>query len=320
MSSSSTAARAEARRRAILSRGNDRLSKLTTSARGDDAAQTVHAADSPLPSSAPRRNLAKFIGDDPLPNTPASDKPPRRSPDTHTSRLETATELGNSPPEPSAWSNEQQQQFLQTLLGRPPHDPTRPLDANAPVTSSVVPDDPLLALISSFRAQAGVNQGAEGIFQSGMEAKPKRPIQKLLPILHVISVWALVAFFIVWREPEAFRARHSAVVPSGNTWSRWARLASSPAEQSAWGIEIPFFWAFISLELALHSTRIFLDFDSTQSPLLLTLILPYLPMPLSSIIMHGLNYLHILGTLVDDLAAAVVAMGLFIAASSLHEN
>lgn len=38
----SAAAKAEARRKAILSRGSDRLSKLTTSARGDDAAQFVH--------------------------------------------------------------------------------------------------------------------------------------------------------------------------------------------------------------------------------------------------------------------------------------
>ncbi len=39
----SAAAKAEARRKAILSRGSDRLSKLTTSARGDDAPQFVHA-------------------------------------------------------------------------------------------------------------------------------------------------------------------------------------------------------------------------------------------------------------------------------------
>jgi GET complex subunit GET2 len=35
---STAAAKAEARRKAILARGNDRLAKLTTSARGEDAA------------------------------------------------------------------------------------------------------------------------------------------------------------------------------------------------------------------------------------------------------------------------------------------
>jgi hypothetical protein len=50
------------------------------------------------------------------------------------------------------------------------------------------------------------------------------------------------------------------------------------------------------------------------------LALPYLPKPLPSILMYGLRYLQLIGTLADDLAAAVVAIGLFIAASSLYEN
>lgn len=38
----SAAARAEARRKAILSRGTDRLAKLTTSARGEDHPAYIH--------------------------------------------------------------------------------------------------------------------------------------------------------------------------------------------------------------------------------------------------------------------------------------
>ena len=40
--SSPAAKRAEARRKALLARGSDRLSKLTTSARGEDAPQFAH--------------------------------------------------------------------------------------------------------------------------------------------------------------------------------------------------------------------------------------------------------------------------------------
>lgn len=58
----------------------------------------------------------------------------------------------------------------------------------------------------------------------------------------------------------------------------------------------------------------------TQPPLLLTLALPHLPKPFPSIIIYALRYLKLLGTLLDDLAAAVVAIGLFIAASSLYGN
>jgi GET complex subunit GET2 len=92
--------------------------------------------------------------------------------------------------------------------------------------------------MSSLGVDPGIGRGAEAVPQSKVEAKPKTVIQKLLPILHVIAVWALVAFFIIWREPEAFRARNSAIVSTGDIWNRWARLASGPAERSSWGIEI----------------------------------------------------------------------------------
>ena len=193
--------------------------------------------DPPLPYPAPRGDLSNFIGEDSPPPL-VSDQPSRRAPDPRMSPLDTAARLGGSPPDPSAWSNEQQQQFLQALLGGPPPGEPRPLNVDSPVTDSAVPDDPLMAFMSSLGAGAGVGRGAGAVPQSRAESEPKNFIQKLLPILHVIAVWALVAFFIFWREPEAFRARNSAVVSTSNIWNRWARLASGPAEQSMWGIEI----------------------------------------------------------------------------------
>lgn len=196
--------------------------------------------DPPPPYSTPRGDLSNFIGEDPLPPPPlVSDQPSRHASGPRISSSDTSARLGSSPPDPSAWSNEQQQQFLQTLLGGgPPPGEPHPFNVNAPVTNSAVPDDPLIALMSRLGVDPGIGRGAGAVSQSKMEAKPKTVIQKLLPILHVIAVWALVAFFIFWREPEAFRARNSAVVSTGDIWNRWARLASSPAEQSSWGIEI----------------------------------------------------------------------------------
>ena len=191
------------------------------------------------PYSTPRGDLSNFIGDDPLPPPPlASDQPSRHASGPRISRSDTATRSGSSPLDPSAWSNEQQQQFLQTLLGGPPPSEPLPFNLNAPVSNSAVPDDPLIALMTSLGVDPDIGQGAGAASQSKPEAKPKSVIQKLLPILHVIAVWALIAFFIFWREPEAFRARNSAVVSTGNIWNRWARLTSGPAEQSSWGIEI----------------------------------------------------------------------------------
>jgi GET complex subunit GET2 len=210
--------------------------------------------DSPPPYSTPRGDLANFIGEDPLPSPPlASDQPSRHAPGTRMSSSDTAAWSGSSP-DPSAWSDEQQQQFLRTLLGGPPLSEARPFNVNAPVTNSAVPDDPLIALMSSLGVDPGIGRGA-GVSQSKAEAKPKEAkpktvIQKLLPTLHVIAVWALVAFFIFWQEPEAFRARNSAVVSTGDIWNRWARLVGGPAEQSSWGIEI-----VVSLSLVIAAQR-----------------------------------------------------------------
>jgi len=311
----------------------------------------------PPPHSAPRGNLSNFIGEDPLPAPLASDQPSRRAPNPRLSPSDTTSGLGSSSPDPSAWSNGQQQQFLQALLGGPPPRESRAFDVNAPLTNNAAPDDPLLALLSGLGIEGGMGRGREALSQPRTEPKPKTLIQKLLPLLHVISVWVLVAFFIFWREPEAFRERNSVAIPSGNIWSRWARLASATAKQSTWGIEIVvslrwsrlqsissiddmhrshfsghlFPWSLRStrhvssltlwVPSALHNSLLkeVLQ-DSTQPPLLLTLALPYLPKPLPSIIMYGLRYLQLLGTLVDDLATAVVAMGLFIAVSNSYEN
>ena len=146
--------------------------------------------------------------------------------------------MGSSLLDPSVWSDGQQQQLLQALLGGPPPREPRAFDVNAPLTNNAAPDDPLLALLSGLGIEGGHGRGRETLSQPRTEPKPKTLIQKLLPLLHVISVWVLVAFFIFWREPEAFRERNSVAIPSGNIWSRWARLASETAKQSTWGIEI----------------------------------------------------------------------------------
>jgi GET complex subunit GET2 len=193
--------------------------------------------DQPPPYSPPRGSLANFIGEDPLPTPPVPDQPSRRPPDSHVFPSPTAG-LASSPPGPSTWSNEQRHQFLQALLGSAPPNQPNPIGASmAAGTPGAEPEDPLLALMSSLGVGEGVFQDRGGVFQSKTEEKPKTFIQRSLPLLHLIAVWALVAFFIFWREPESFRARHSAVVSSGDVWNRWARLANGPADLSSWSIE-----------------------------------------------------------------------------------
>lgn len=53
----SAAARAEARKQAIRNRGADRLAKLTTSARGEDAPAYLHDGERPNTQISSRRAL-----------------------------------------------------------------------------------------------------------------------------------------------------------------------------------------------------------------------------------------------------------------------
>lgn len=192
----------------------------------------VEPSTPPSPPSVPK---AHFIGDDPLLDPPPASQPPRRTSDPHGSRFGSAG-WGGPPSDPSAWSDEQQQQFLRALLsGTPPTG--SPLDPDVLGPNGAMTEDPLLALMSNFTAGAGAGKGAGSMPLSQAEARPKTMTQKLLPILHVFSVWALVAFFVIWMEPEAFRAQNSAVVPSSNTWNRWAQLATGSVEGSLWRVE-----------------------------------------------------------------------------------
>jgi hypothetical protein len=50
--------------------------------------------------------------------------------------------------------------------------------------------------------------------------------------------------------------------------------------------------------------------------MLLSLVLPHLPPPLSSFILAGLTYLQVGGVFLDDIAGLVVGIGLIVAISS----
>lgn len=202
---SSPAARAEARRKAILSRGSDRLAKLTTSGRGKDAPAYI-ADDPPLPKLSA---LDNFVGEETM-----MPPPPQRNFGT---------------PDPSVWSEQQQQQLMQALMmGRMPQesrDASPSPKAGASATESTLPPMPNFAdnpLFAQLMAASGGGDGGAG-FGPGMGmnpkmggpglngpqlavAKPKTTLQKLLPLIHVLSMWALLAYFVFFQEPQLYEA------------------------------------------------------------------------------------------------------------------
>lgn len=158
-----------------------------------------------------------------------------------------------------------------------------PIAADPNVPSATPGEDPMSAFLASL---------GDGPRNSKLDVTPLRPrtlTQKLLPVLHVLSMLAMLAWFVVWKEPEAFEASW---LSGGSTlqgsekgfvgynlkefgWRRWARLARGPSTIA--GLAVPsvvrhmlaslplakiyykpaFFWAFTTLELALHSLRLF---------------------------------------------------------------
>jgi hypothetical protein len=105
--------------------------------------------------------------------------------------------------------------------------------------------------------------------------------------VHVVAVWSLLMYFVLVQEPAAHDvAVGGAADPGGIGFSwRWRQLGGGAkgalgSFASGWGVQIvvspqysifffltrsqPFFWAFVTLELVLHSLRIFSGFVSTS--------------------------------------------------------
>ncbi len=137
---SSASARAQARRQAILSRGSDRLAKLTTSGRGEDAPAYMHD-DPPVPKLS---SLSNFTGEE-TPPSRADPTPPFA-------------------PDPSVWSEQQQQQLMQALMGQLPAGTEPPPMPN-------LADNPLFA---NLLAASGGGDGKGGL-AGGMPAMGKVP-------------------------------------------------------------------------------------------------------------------------------------------------
>ncbi|RPD70841.1 hypothetical protein L226DRAFT_562663 [Lentinus tigrinus ALCF2SS1-7] len=325
-------ARAEARRKAILARGGDRLARITTSARGEEGASYMH--DAP---SLPSRGLTDFVGETSDMPTPAHSSTPgtRNVSDAHTSPF-SAAGLGSAAPDPSVWSEEQQQQFMNALLGAaasgqfPGTEQPRPRASSISSSSTAVapsiaassstavppPDDPMAALMSALQqggagAPPGFQFPGAGAAAQSAAPKPKTLLQKLMPIVHVVCAWMLLAYFVLWKEPEAYEVNtHGGI--AGSRWRRWADLAYKAPEDNFSVQTVPFFWAFTTLALVLHTWRIFTRLDPIQPPMLLSFALPHLPPPLPAVITNGLKYLQIGGVFLDDISALIVGLGFLI--------
>ncbi|PCH33159.1 hypothetical protein WOLCODRAFT_134951 [Wolfiporia cocos MD-104 SS10] len=292
----SAAAKAEARRKAILARGGDRLAKLTSSARGEDASAYMHD-DPPLAALPSRPTIETFVGEQTEMPTPQTST--LRS--ARSSRMASGSQPADEAQEQIAEQMRQLQQLLAAGAGDAPQGPGLPPPPGGDA-------DPLAALMSSM-AQAG-NMPQMSTEKAAM-AKPKTLLHKVLPLIHLLGAWVLLAYFVIWKEPQLYESKTHGL-NSESIWRRWSELGWKSADEG-WGVQsVPFFWAFTTLALLLHSWRVFSKLDTPRPPMLLSLALPYLPPPIPSVVTNGLAYLQLGGIFLDDIAGVIFCIGLLI--------
>jgi hypothetical protein len=113
-----------------------------------------------------------------------------------------------------------------------------PLPASSPIGEPSMPVDPSLPPIDNpfaalLAAQAGGGSGGgnfppfgpgmTGKFSTGNNHVPEpTKLQKAMPLLHVLSMWCLLAYFVLWAEPHMHNAVNSE--DQSGLWRRWAEL------------------------------------------------------------------------------------------------
>ena len=149
---------------------------------------------------------------------------------------DTATSNSLESAEANVWSPELQQQFIQALRtaaqqsGAPP-DPELPHLQPRPISqrssegiypSSRESAPPFDAQLASLFA-AGPKGGNASMVQ---EKKPKTLWQKLIPVVHVLGMWCLLLWFVIWGGGSYSYVQEESM--KQQFWEWWADLSRRP--------------------------------------------------------------------------------------------
>lgn len=109
--------------------------------------------------------------------------------------------------------------------------------------------DPLAALMAMF-PQQGLGGGGAGMppgtippnlfgQPAAAPATSRTLLQRLVPLIHLVAGWLLLAYFVLWREPAVFEAQPfaEAGMQGGSAWRRWAELGWRRPE-GTWGVQV----------------------------------------------------------------------------------
>jgi hypothetical protein len=188
-----------------------------------------HAID--IPPRGASTSLRNFVGEES--SMPPPPDMPRSSPPSFSFGN---TRLGEAAPDASVWSEEQQRQFMQALMGVGIDSQPQLSTAASNAATAPTPDDPLAAIMSSLQQMDPSRGGATGKAPAPLApANPPSTLQKFMPLLHILCTWCILAFFVLYKEPQVFVERSGGAVDT--LWKRWAELAWRTPSLEGWGVQ-----------------------------------------------------------------------------------
>jgi len=188
-----------------------------------------------------------------------------------------------------------------------------PPGTNSP--SGAPATDPFSAMMAQLASGQQLGSGVGGMppmppgFPPGMGmsqavavARKRTRLEKLWPLLHVVSILCLLAYFVMGYEPALFGEGH---------WARWASLVRSKSDEA--GVHpVPLFYAFTTLEIVLHSVRAYIEPQAQPRSGLIGMVIANLPPPFPGLIATGSKYLAMGGAVVDDLSVLLFGVGMVV--------
>ncbi|PLW45220.1 hypothetical protein PCASD_04029 [Puccinia coronata f. sp. avenae] len=303
--------RAEARKQKILSKGNDRLAKITGAMK---SSHPYAHSEAEVPSTEPPDvDISKLDSTDQPPNsTNAEPKPPSSS--TGSAPIHQRKSIAD----------------LSRPVNRPPMNSSIPPNSADPMLQMMkamgieLPSAGVLPSDKMFGTEGAPNPmmqqafaGLSGMQMGGQPARRKTWVDRVFPLLNLLAVVGLVTSAVFWWNPLTnywrqlqgsgpvdanvkvdLKAEWEALYPSGSTPS--VRQALGPA---------PVFWMFVTIELALQATRWMFNWGSAPPPGLLDTLILSLPPPYSTIASTAKKYFSITSSLIDDLCLLIFGVG-----------
>ncbi|CBQ69880.1 conserved hypothetical protein [Sporisorium reilianum SRZ2] len=339
----------EARKARILSKGSDRLARITNTGRGEGASAYLKDNTPSLPSTP--QSTAKATAAAPAPAAPLS----MVADDDDPLEVDISTLPRHVPPRGEEATNpfamfggdgaSAQQNPMEALMAMMqgggggfggPNGPGfgGPGEGGQPDMSGLPPQ--LAAMMQQFGSGAGGPGGAANVAPTTTQTKPIS--ERAFDLLQALLVLALA---VLAAKSSLFDFDRSSVVPdavadtldtitptsslsASNTLRRWARLGYQKPSTDEWTSfsplssssisflpALPLFWIFLSLELVLQAARIVIFSRKTPAPpSLLATLTAMLPIPnLQLIVRLAGKYLALLNALVNDVALLVFVFG-----------